>query len=77
MENVAGKVAFITGGANGIGLGIAQAFVNAGMKVVIADIRPEALEAACKRLAAGGHEADVMTFELDVTDRPLSSAPDR
>lgn len=74
MENVAGKVAFITGGANGIGLGIAQAFVNAGMKVVVADIRPEALEAASTRLTAGGHENDVMTFELDVTDRAQMKA---
>ena len=37
MQDVNGKVAFITGGANGIGLGIALAFVDAGMKVVIAD----------------------------------------
>jgi len=35
MEEVAGKVAFVTGGASGIGLGIARAFVGAGMKVVL------------------------------------------
>lgn len=35
MKEVNGKVAFITGGDSGIGLGIASAFVNAGMKVVI------------------------------------------
>ena len=35
MQNFEGKVAFITGGASGIGLGMANAFVNAGMKVVI------------------------------------------
>src|SRR5688572_27078951 len=35
MKDVAGKVAFITGGSSGIGLGIARAFVDSGMKVVI------------------------------------------
>jgi NAD(P)-dependent dehydrogenase (short-subunit alcohol dehydrogenase family) len=69
MENVEGKVAFITGGANGIGLGIARAFVKAGMKVVIADIRPEALEKASAEFAEAAHGNDVATVRLDVTDR--------
>ena len=46
MKSVAGKVAFITGGASGIGLGIAGAFVEAGMKVVLADLRPDHIEQA-------------------------------
>jgi len=69
MDNVEGKVAFITGGANGIGLGIAQAFVNAGMKVVIADIRQEALDSVKAQFAESGHSDDVLTVQLDVTDR--------
>ena len=44
MQNVEGKVAFITGGASGIGLGMANAFVNAGMKVVISDFRMDHLD---------------------------------
>lgn len=68
MENVQGKVAFITGGANGIGLGIARAFVAAGMKVAIADIRDESLRAASAELEAGSGER-VVTIQLDVTDR--------
>jgi len=38
MDDLTGKTAFITGGAQGIGLGIAKACINAGMNVAIADI---------------------------------------
>lgn len=69
MENVAGKAAFITGGANGIGLGIAKAFVNAGMKVAIADIRDESLRAANAGFVDAGKGDRVVTIQLDVTDR--------
>jgi NADP-dependent 3-hydroxy acid dehydrogenase YdfG len=63
MEEVAGKTAFVTGGASGIGLGMATAFVGAGMNVVIADIRRDHIESAREQLA------DVHAIELDVTDR--------
>ncbi|MDX1404340.1 MAG: SDR family oxidoreductase [Woeseiaceae bacterium] len=69
MKNVEGKVAFITGGANGIGLGIARAFVNAGMNVVIADIRDDALEEAAAEFEAAGLGDRLETVHLDVTDR--------
>jgi NAD(P)-dependent dehydrogenase (short-subunit alcohol dehydrogenase family) len=65
MEDVAGKVAFVTGGASGIGLGIAQAFVGAGMKVVIADVRRDHIDEALSDFAGG----EVHAVELDVTDR--------
>lgn len=74
MENVAGKVAFITGGANGIGLGISQAFVNAGMKVVIADIRQDALDSVQAQFVEAGHGDDVLAVQLDVTDRKAMKA---
>ncbi len=66
MAEVAGKTAFITGGANGIGLGIARALVRAGANVVIADIREAALADAKASLGADGQ---VETVQLDVTDR--------
>jgi len=67
MEEFKDKVAFITGGASGIGLGIAKAFVDAGMKVVLADVRKAALSLA---LASFGEKAgNVETIEFDVTDR--------
>jgi NAD(P)-dependent dehydrogenase (short-subunit alcohol dehydrogenase family) len=66
MADVQGKTAFITGGANGIGLGIARALVGAGANVVIADIRAEALAEAKASLGA---DDQVETVVLDVTDR--------
>src|SRR6478752_4945179 len=67
MREFDGKVAFVTGAASGIGLGMAKAFVDAGMKVVITDIRKNALDAA---LASFGDKAvNVRAIELDVTDR--------
>ncbi len=67
MENVAGKVAFITGGASGLGLAMARSFSAAGMKVVIADIQDDALAAAKEEFS--DTNADVITMKLDVTDR--------
>jgi len=46
MKELKGKVAFITGGASGIGLGIAKASTKYGMKVVIVDARQNALDEA-------------------------------
>jgi NAD(P)-dependent dehydrogenase (short-subunit alcohol dehydrogenase family) len=64
MKDLAGKVAFITGGASGIGFGTAQECIAAGMRVVIADIRPEPLETARAALGSQAH-----AILLDVADR--------
>jgi NAD(P)-dependent dehydrogenase (short-subunit alcohol dehydrogenase family) len=64
MRDVAGKVAFITGGGSGVGLGMAKAFVEAGMRVAIADARADHLEAATAELDGAVHP-----IQLDVTDR--------
>jgi len=69
MENVTGKVAFITGGASGIGLGMAIAFVNAGMKVVIADFRQDHIEESTAYFAQRKLAKFVHPLRLDVTDR--------
>jgi NADP-dependent 3-hydroxy acid dehydrogenase YdfG len=69
MENVAGKVAFITGGASGIGLGMANAFMNAGMKVVVSDFREDHLEKSSVFFRQKGCEKNVLQLLLDVTDR--------
>jgi NAD(P)-dependent dehydrogenase (short-subunit alcohol dehydrogenase family) len=67
MKDVAGKVAFITGGASGLGFGMAQAFSAAGMRVVIADIRQDHLDEALRHFAQSG--ARVHGVRVDVTDR--------
>jgi NAD(P)-dependent dehydrogenase (short-subunit alcohol dehydrogenase family) len=75
MKDVAGKTAFITGGANGIGLGIARALVGAGANVVLADIRESDLADAKATLGAGER---IETVVLDVTDRPgFAAAADK
>jgi len=69
MRDFAGKGAFITGGASGIGLGMAKVFAAAGMKVCIADVRQDPLDQAGEELAAEGYSAHAI--RLDVTDREV------
>jgi NAD(P)-dependent dehydrogenase (short-subunit alcohol dehydrogenase family) len=52
VQDLTGKTAFITGGASGIGLAMAEAFGREGMNVMIADVEVEALEAAVAELSA-------------------------
>lgn len=67
MLDVSGKTAFITGGASGMGWGMAKAFAEAGMKVVIADIRQDALDEAMDGFSKTN--LAVHAVKLDVTDR--------
>lgn len=71
MHELHGKAAFISGGASGIGLGIAKALLGAGMRVVIADMRRENLEQAHAELRS--HEG-VHLLQLDVTNRMAMKA---
>lgn len=67
MKELFGKVAFITGAASGIGLGIAHALARRGMKIVLADVQKDALEAARQDLEQ--RQAEVIAIPLDVSDR--------
>ncbi|QCB55794.1 SDR family oxidoreductase [Sphingopyxis sp. PAMC25046] len=60
-----GRTAFVTGGAQGIGLATAEALAEAGAKVTIADRDPAALDRAVADLSAKGHT--IFAAELDVT----------
>lgn len=57
------KIALITGGARGIGLGFAEAFIKEGAKVIIVDVNIERASEAAREL---GPNAKAM--KLDVTD---------
>ena len=66
MKDLAGKVAVITGGASGIGLGMAKRFAKEGMRLVLADIEEAALAPVAEGFAAAGR--DVLAVQTDVGD---------
>jgi NAD(P)-dependent dehydrogenase (short-subunit alcohol dehydrogenase family) len=74
MQDLQNKVAFITGGASGIGLGIAGAMVAAGMKAVLADLRQDHIDAALATFKREGHADSVHAIRVDVTDRAAMAA---
>jgi NAD(P)-dependent dehydrogenase (short-subunit alcohol dehydrogenase family) len=65
VKDVAGKTAFVTGAASGIGLGIATALAQAGAKVMLCDIEAEALSRVTDNLKATN--ADVDGVKADVS----------
>ena len=66
MKHFAGRIAFVTGGASGIGYGLVQNFLRQGMKVVAVDFNRSYLQE--KRQALAGR-TDVHFIEADVGDR--------
>jgi NAD(P)-dependent dehydrogenase (short-subunit alcohol dehydrogenase family) len=72
MDDFQGRVAFVTGAASGIGLGIATVLARAGARVALADKRGEKVAAAAAALEKQG--ATTLAIELDVTDRAAWAA---
>lgn len=66
MREFRGRTAFITGGGSGIGLGMAQAFLDRGMNVVVADLLDSHLAEARELLSATNR---LHCIKLDVSDR--------
>ena len=64
--SLAGQVAFVTGGASGIGAAVARRLAARGAALALADLNPPALEQARTDLTASG--AQVLCLPLDVSD---------
>jgi NAD(P)-dependent dehydrogenase (short-subunit alcohol dehydrogenase family) len=69
MQDLRGKVAVITGAASGIGRGMAEAFIDAGMKVVLSDIEAPALEATTEALRAAGGDVHGVLADVSKPDQ--------
>ena len=65
MKDFAGRTAFVTGGANGVGIGLVRALLAAGCNVAIADIRRAAIDKALEAL----DNPRAMGVEVDVSSR--------
>src|SRR5207302_2484340 len=65
MKDLAGRTAFVTGAASGIGLGIATALSQVGVKVMLCDIEEQALATAVETLKRTN--ADVDGVRADVS----------
>lgn len=69
LFDLTGRIALVTGSSKGIGFAIAEGLASAGAEVVLNARNGNELEEARTRLAAAGHKAHAMAF--DVTDQPV------
>src|SRR5215204_5101178 len=67
------RVVLITGGAHGIGQGIAKAFANAGARVIVADLQIKAAEQTAELLASATG-AELIAMAVDVRDAAAVTA---
>ena len=74
MKEFNNKVAFVTGAASGIGLGIAKALVSKGMKVMMADIEAEPLQNAVKDLRENGANVEAVVCNVADVDTVRAAA---
>ena len=68
MQELQDRLAVVTGAASGIGLAMSNRFAQAGMKVVLADIETEPLDAAVNELRAAGHDGIGVVADVAAAD---------
>jgi NAD(P)-dependent dehydrogenase (short-subunit alcohol dehydrogenase family) len=74
MKDFAGRTAFVTGGAHGIGIGLVRALLAEGCKVAMADIRQQSITRALKEI----NNPNAMGVKVDVSSRTaMARAADR
>ena len=75
QHRLAGRVAVVTGGAQGIGFGIAERLAEEGATVIIADIKTAEAETAARRLSDKGAKAEALSVDIgdDVSVRDLAA----
>ena len=74
MKDLAGKTAFVTGAASGIGLGIATALAQAGVKVMMADIEKDALDKAISDLRLTNADVEGVIADVSLKDQLQAAA---
>jgi NAD(P)-dependent dehydrogenase (short-subunit alcohol dehydrogenase family) len=68
MKSLEGKTAFVTGAASGIGLGIATALAQAGVKVMLCDIEKDALDKAVAALRETNADVEGVLADVSLKD---------
>ena len=74
MREFAGKTAFITGAASGIGLALARTFLDRGMNVMMADVEQAALDAAAHGLSNYGDRVACIRADVSIGEELAEAA---
>jgi NAD(P)-dependent dehydrogenase (short-subunit alcohol dehydrogenase family) len=69
LFSLSGRIAVVTGGSSGIGLGMATALAQAGAQTVLVARDPGRLDEAVTAIKAAGDQAEVSTVSADLADR--------
>src|ERR1700755_2140573 len=74
MQDLAGKTAFITGAASGIGLGVATSLAQAGVRVMLCDIEQDTLDKAVAGLRRTNADVDGVRADVSLKEQLQAAA---